>query len=1400
MANPHHDKKGRFTGPGGAKAAAEHYGIKDPAEFGGWSGKTELHKDNPHHETLTKLGFKYAGSVPIGSRDGSYGIHHTYVKDHHRIGVDGPEYRGWEHSRNDASGRSHTGYGDAELEKHLKRALKRLDATSRKTLRAQAEDYKEEHGEYPPWAFDKKGNKLSIEEGLNAAMAISKADAENDRNHRFYHATLRRRDGTSLEARRNGKTKTWKTRPTHFQIPFKHGFKGTGYINHDNAHEWHLFDRGSLEKLAGVKPGTELEVLHDKLIDLGHEEHAAAIAREYKRDDKGRFAALAIEQTILPTYPVLSVDKDTGHMLVEKEIIAPGQYWYTDESTGLPRKLEVTPELTKYWHEQGTKMLEYGLQVPVPYEHDFNAHPMTPKEKLVNNAGEIKEYRLKDIYDHQRGHVKDVLFGVVDVQDPDVKHKIGHNIRWTSPWINSFTDGDGRHWNNVISHLALTTRPRITKQQPFESFTAALSMADDVVFGREYTRDEAGRFALSKKAHEASTEVFNQHHKEGHNEWSKNQATKLAPHLAVVQNPHSSQTQLQKAHMTIGLAHDLMGRHSNGELQRKHYEAADLHAKAAEQYNPLSRIERGVRAVGGTVAHGAKAAVGAAKQYGSEVASGAKNVAGHVVNVARAGTAAAKGGWRAARLAARAGGLAARGVGGAIRAGRTVAAGARHVGGAIAQGARAVGRGVLHLKKKIGLSIEELEDGDFPDNFCLSRAGRLIEAGPYLLPEYPVAFSMWSNTPLINVAFAADGKPPPHETEENEAPSEEGEDNEPVPGIPDDPNALPGNNDPMADQPGDIGMEELLCDLLQALGVPMPDESNEHEFQRHLYEAVMSKIKELTSKGMSGDKSNMPDQNQPPGANPHTSQPNPLIQQEQQPMYMSLDEINKLPKAEREIALGVLEHAKKAGSAIAHGARRVGSAISHGAGVAKRAGGAIAHRVRKSIPGVKRAYYKGKAKAKSVIGKAVKAVHFAKELHRVGKRAQALRTVHETEGAFSNDGEENKDLDTALTELGSLLEQYKTDYGVEYGSDEDIDEYDDNDYEETDETENNEEEQRAPEMFMSLDEINKLPRAEREIALGVMEHIRKAGGAVAGAARRVGGAIARGAGAVGGAVAHRVRKAMPGVKRGLYKAKAKAKSAIGSAMGKVKSLFGKNKAAKSPIATEHHGVVNVDSLRAYQANLSIGFSTEDQNELDTALTELDSLLTQYKTDYGVEYGSDEDVDDDYDDEEEETEEQGAPEMFMSLDDINKLPDPMRGVAMAMYAENQKLRSAVAASKQITDSLRDAKLKEANIHRLSRVATISRFSPRVKADLTAMLAQPDMALSMGDGGNVVDPMHATLATLEKALGDMPRLLTSESAALNMQPQPTDESMMTDARSDELSDALARMVGAPPKRVG
>ncbi len=514
-------------------------------------------------------------------------------------------------------------------------------------------------------------------------------------------------------------------------------------------------------------------------------------------------------------------------MLVEKEVISPGTYCYIDEKTGIPRKWIVTKETTKHLHDQGNEMIALGLPVPVPFEHDFQAHPMTAKDKLLGNAGEVKEYRLRG----------DTLWSVVDVQDDDAKKKVGKSIRWTSPWISSFTDGNGRQWNNVIAHLALTTRPRVTKQAPFQSIAAALSLATE-----------------------------------------------------------------------------------------------------------------------------------------------------HKVDVTVAGD---------------------------------------------------------------------------KDGFCVSRAGRLVERkkDKQLRPQYPMAFSLYAGGIKLaddgDMAELADdgeerGKKKKNKMSAKAGPKipgkegageggeggglddgEGGEDEEVA--------DISGLMNPMQDARGDVKMEELLCDLLSALGVMMPENVGESEFKRALYEAAMAKIKELAAKGQASGDANA----QASGANTNSpagnNQPNPLIQQEQQPMYMSLE------------------------------------------------------------------------------------------------------------------------------------------------------------------------------------------------------------------------------------------------------------------------------------------------------------------------------------------------------------------------DIQKITDPtMKSIALSMYNENVKLRAEADADRKKLNSLNDAKLKEENAKRQTRVQLLGKVSPKVKADLDAMLAMPSMALSMGDGGVVVDPMAQTLGVLEKGLADIPRLLTTPSEDIIAMAQPTDSDMMTEERSDAIANDMARRMGCPPEQ--
>ena len=90
-------------------------------------------------------------------------------------------------------------------------------------------------------AFDAKEtilNDRAEQEKLAASGVITPETAMTAQC--FYHRKLKyaHRRGGPLQARRNGRTKTWKTRPGEFQIPVKYGLRECFYINHTNAHEW----------------------------------------------------------------------------------------------------------------------------------------------------------------------------------------------------------------------------------------------------------------------------------------------------------------------------------------------------------------------------------------------------------------------------------------------------------------------------------------------------------------------------------------------------------------------------------------------------------------------------------------------------------------------------------------------------------------------------------------------------------------------------------------------------------------------------------------------------------------------------------------------------------------------------------------------------------------------------------------------------------------------------------------------------------------------------------------------------------------------------------------------------------------------------------------------------------
>ena len=170
-------------------------------------------------------------------------------------------------------------------------------------------------------------------------------------------------------------------------------------------------------------------------------------------------------------------------MAVKKEVIRPGTYSYVNQRTGNLEKLVVTPETIKHYHDNGNAMRKAGINIPLPLEHQPDAVPLSDADlaakQLLNNAGFINGYEIGEVREKDGTITKDVLFGSCDIRDPDVAKKAQQGtIPFVSPWISSFTDGNGRKWDGVIGHVALTTKPRITSQSgfQFDGMAASLSL------------------------------------------------------------------------------------------------------------------------------------------------------------------------------------------------------------------------------------------------------------------------------------------------------------------------------------------------------------------------------------------------------------------------------------------------------------------------------------------------------------------------------------------------------------------------------------------------------------------------------------------------------------------------------------------------------------------------------------------------------------------------------------------------------------------------------------------------------------------------------------------------------------------------------------------------------------
>lgn len=131
------------------------------------------------------------------------------------------------------------------------------------------------------------------------------------------------------------------------------------------------------------------------------------------------------------------------------------------EADGRKIMAEFSPADVKAFHQRGNEMIRSRVPVPVCFNHDPAVKPAVTaaereRQKALAVAGEAVEYEL----------AKDgTLFANVEVPDP-MDALLVRRMKFTSPRIEPFTDGNARDWGRVITHLALTPRPVQHDQPP----------------------------------------------------------------------------------------------------------------------------------------------------------------------------------------------------------------------------------------------------------------------------------------------------------------------------------------------------------------------------------------------------------------------------------------------------------------------------------------------------------------------------------------------------------------------------------------------------------------------------------------------------------------------------------------------------------------------------------------------------------------------------------------------------------------------------------------------------------------------------------------------------------------------------------------------------------------------
>jgi hypothetical protein len=140
------------------------------------------------------------------------------------------------------------------------------------------------------------------------------------------------------------------------------------------------------------------------------------------------------------------------------EVLRPRRVVIGKDAARKPIFRTFTADECRHYAEQGNKMLN-SVAIPLCWGHRDDAKPVDLDQAKTDFSRGIAGYIDRFEIDGNRA------FAIADVPDEREAER-AKNLRFASPEIEEFMDGTGRDWGEVVTHLALTPRPRQHDQEP----------------------------------------------------------------------------------------------------------------------------------------------------------------------------------------------------------------------------------------------------------------------------------------------------------------------------------------------------------------------------------------------------------------------------------------------------------------------------------------------------------------------------------------------------------------------------------------------------------------------------------------------------------------------------------------------------------------------------------------------------------------------------------------------------------------------------------------------------------------------------------------------------------------------------------------------------------------------